>query len=505
MRPCDTNEQCDDGVDCTTESCGPDGLCLYEANHSACDNADMCDGAEVCAVDLGCQPGALPAPARECRDDVDPSVALGAYHTCAVDPLGYAYCWGSGTYGQLGYGELGETANIGETTDRLPEQIGPVMAPNGGEPPLRYVTQIAAGTSHTCALLNTGAVLCWGFHNQGQLGYGVLGDRATDPDPERPMLAAPLDEPVNIGGNVVQISSSDAHTCALLDTGKVRCWGRGSGSALGYPTGESGGGTVDPKLNIGDDESPADVGDVDVGGTVAQITAGAQHTCVLLDDGNVRCWGVGDSGQLGYSNTDDVGDQETPATVGNIQLGGKAIQIAAGGSHTCALLEGGNVRCWGRGNEGQLGYGTIDFNGDELAGNELGETPAELAAQFGDVDVGGKVLQISANGERTCALLEGGTVRCWGETMPGPLGYGNIERIGDNETPAIAGDLSLGSQAVQVTVGKFHACAILDTGGLRCWGYNQAGQLGYGNENIIGDNETPKDIGDVPLGVSLKP
>jgi alpha-tubulin suppressor-like RCC1 family protein len=507
VRPCVTNEECDDGVDCTTESCGDDGFCVYEADHSACDNADVCDGAEVCAVDLGCQPGALPAPARECREDVDPDVELGTYHTCAVDPLGYLYCWGSGFYGQLGYGELGETAGIGDTTDRLPEQIGPVGAPNGEKAPLRYVTQVVAGINHTCAMLNTGAVLCWGLHDQGQLGYGPLGDRATDPDPLRPTLAAPLDEPLDLGGNATQISAGDGHTCALLDTGKVRCWGRGLDGVLGYPTGEpSGPGEVDPKLNIGDDETPADVGDLDIGGNVVQISAGGQHTCALLDDGNVRCWGNGDSGQLGYSNTDSVGDQETPATVGNIQLGGKAIQVAAGGSHTCALLEGGIVRCWGQGNRGQLGYGTIEFNGDQLAGNELGETPAELAASFGDVPVGGTVTQITAGGEHTCALLDTGKVRCWGRTENGRLGYGNIEQIGDNETAADVGDVPLGETKVtKVTAGAFHTCAILESGGLRCWGRAEQGQLGYGNENDIGDNDTPANVGDVPLGVSLKP
>ena len=371
--------------------------------------------------------------------------------------------------------------------------------PNGEEAPLRYVVSAALGTSHSCALLNSGEVLCWGTHTAGQLGYGELGDNNIDV--MYPKLAAPLEgTPVDIGGKAVQIASLREHTCVLLDDGKVRCWGD-AGGALGYPVAEPpGGGAVDPLLIVGDDETPADVGDINVGGTVVQLAVGGQHTCVVLDDGIARCWGKGDDGQLGYGSTDDVGDQETPAAAGNINMGGRVLQIAAGGSHTCALMEGGAVRCWGRGNEGQLGYGRLDFNGDPRLGNEPGETPAEN----GDVDVGGgTVVQIVAGGLHSCALLDTGAVRCWGEANRGALGYSNLERIGDNETPSSAGDVSLGAPAVYIAAGGFHTCALLDTGALRCWGYNQTGQLGYGHENPIGDTEAPASAGDVPLGVSL--
>jgi alpha-tubulin suppressor-like RCC1 family protein len=499
MRPCQTAADCDDGADCTTDTCGEDGTCVYEADHAACDNGDMCDGVERCMIDLDCQPGEIPAPARDCRLDVEPKVLLGQYHTCAIDPLGFIYCWGSGFNGQLGYGEFGETADIGDTPDRLPSLVGPVGTPNGESVPLRYVVSAALGTDHTCALLNDGGVLCWGSHTEGQLGYGPLGD--ANVDPERPKLAAPLpDMPVNIGGKAVQIASLGSHTCVLLDTGNVRCWGESSDGALGYPVEEpGGGGMVDPKLIVGDDETPADVGDVDVGGTVVQLSVGSQHTCVVLDDGNARCWGNGDSGRLGYGNVDSVGDQEVPAAAGNINMGGPVVQIAAGGSHTCALMMGGAVRCWGRGREGQLGYATLNFNGDDLLGNEPGETPAEI----GDVDVGGTVVQLAAGGQHTCALLDTGSVRCWGDASRGALGHSNLARIGDDETPASAGDVNLGAKAVKIAAGGFHTCAVLETGTARCWGYNQAGQLGYGNENTIGDTEAPASAGDVPLGVSL--
>lgn len=122
-------------------------------------------------------------------------------------------------------------------------------------------------------------------------------------------------------------------------------------------------------------------GDVDVGGSVMQIVAGGFHTCALLSTGAVRCWGDGNEGQLGYANNNDIGDDELPASAGDIDIGGSVIQIASGNSHVCALLSTGAVRCWGRAAEGQLGYGNVDFIGND-------ESPAFA----GDVDVGGPLV-----------------------------------------------------------------------------------------------------------------
>jgi hypothetical protein len=216
---------------------------------------------------------------------------------------------------------------------------------------------------------------------------------------------------VNVGGTVTQIAAGKHHTCALLDTGDVRCWGEGANGRLGYGN----------AITIGDNESPASAGSVDVGGTVTQIVAGEDHTCALLDTGSVRCWGIGASGRLGYGNTNDIGDNETPADVGDVTVGGTVTQIDAGVFHTCTLLDTGAVRCWGTGGAGRLGYGNSTTIGDD-------ETPADA----GNVDIGGAVTQIVT-----------GTVRCWGSSSNGTLGYGNNEIIGDNETPASVGDVDI--------------------------------------------------------------
>jgi Regulator of chromosome condensation (RCC1) repeat len=130
-------------------------------------------------------------------------------------------------------------------------------------------------------------------------------------------------------------------------------------------------------------------------------------------------------------------------------------------------------------------------------GNEITIGDNETPASAGDIDVGGMAVSITAGQFHTCALLDTGAVRCWGSSFSdGALGYGNINTIGDNETPASAGDVPLGGVAVSITVGAGHTCALLDTSAVRCWGYG--GPLGYGNINTIGDNETPASAGDVP-------
>ena len=185
---------------------------------------------------------------------------------------------------------------------------------------------------------------------------------------------------VDVQAEVTQITAGDDHTCALLNSGAVRCWGWAGVGQLGYGNGD----------RIGDDETPASAGDVDVGGTVAKVNAGEAHTCAVLDTGAVRCWGSGGFSNLGYGNTDNIGDNETPASAGDVDVGGTVAQIALGTFHTCALLNAGTVRCWGAGGLGRLG-----------SGNNASILDAALA---GDVNVGGTVTQITAGKSHTSQI-----------------------------------------------------------------------------------------------------
>jgi alpha-tubulin suppressor-like RCC1 family protein len=247
--------------------------------------------------------------------------------------------------------------------------------------------------------------------------------------------------------------------------------------------------------SIGDDETPGSVGPVDLGaGRKAEaIGAGAFHTCARLDDSSVRCWGFGGEGRLGYGNERSVGDDETPGSVGPVDLGAGAAAISAGGGHTCAVLDGGDVRCWGFGNDGRLGYG----NGNDIGDNE---TPASVGPV--DLGAGRKAEAIGAGAFHTCARLDDSSVRCWGFGGEGRLGYGNERVIGDDETPGAVGpvDLGAGRTAKAISAGDAHTCALLDDNSVRCWGFGKQGRLGYANTNDIGDDETPGSAGPVDLG-----
>jgi alpha-tubulin suppressor-like RCC1 family protein len=336
------------------------------------------------------------------------------------------------------------------------------------------VVQLTAGSYHTCALLEGGAVRCWGNNAVGQLGYGHTNDIGIFESP----AAAPL---VEIGGPAVQVAAGANHTCALLEDGTIRCWGDNTVGQLGYGH----------QNNIGDDEKPISAGAVQVRGAALQLTAGTVHSCALLEGGVVRCWGSGSAGQLGLGRPENVGDDEFPSSAPVVPVGGAVAQVAAGYHHTCATLVDDTVRCWGMNIAGQLGivdHGSIRFLGDD-----------ELASSAPSVNLGGAVLQLSGGYNHTCALLRGGGVRCWGNNMYGALGYGNITPIGDDEAPAQSPLVPVGGVAVELSAGMHHTCALLDSGAVRCWGQNSDGQLGYGHLDDIGDDEPPSVAGDVEL------
>ncbi|HWB79413.1 MAG TPA: hypothetical protein VG755_30835 [Nannocystaceae bacterium] len=407
----------------------------------SCDDANLEDD-DGCDAD--CQPSAVI------------EVSAGGSHTCVLTRTGAVRCWGNGSDGRLGYALFG---NVGD--NETPASAGNVTV--GG-------LAIATGTGnrHTCAIRELGPMRCWGDGADGRLGYANTNDIGDNEAPNAAGDIDTLDSPT-------AITLGFAHTCAVLESGGLQCWGLGTNGRLGYSSTSS----------IGDDERPSDVDVVDIGTDVTAVAAGTAHTCAITVDGDVMCWGLGTDGRLGYANEESVGDDETPASIGVVDVGGAVTQVSAGDRHTCALLDGGTVRCWGYGFQGRLGYG----NGLVTVGDD--ETPATA----GDVDVGGTVTQISVGGTHSCALLEGGTVRCWGTYGLGIPDAGLT--IGDDETPADVGDVDVGGVVVQISAGANHTCAVLEGGTVRCWGTGAEGRLGYGNTNAVGETDTPASAGDV--------
>jgi len=223
---------------------------------------------------------------------------------------------------------------------------------------------------------------------------------------------------------------------------------------------------------------------------VAKIASGDQFSCALFHDGRLRCWGSNSYGQLGYGQIGHVGDDETPASMGDVDVGAAVVDVACGREHTCVIVEGGAVRCWGFNNRWQLGipsYGTNEVIGDE---------PDEVPSMLPDVNLGGTAVAITATTWSTLVLLDDGTVRCFGLNASfGTCGYGTNEYvIGDDEHPVVEGPIELGGVATAIDGHGDHACALLDDGTARCWGFNEDGALGQGDTETIGDDELPTSV-----------
>jgi cysteine-rich repeat protein len=227
---------------------------------------------------------------------------------------------------------------------------------------------------------------------------------------------------------------------------------------------------------------------------VRSIVAGGSHTCALSEGGTVKCWGANASGQLGLGDARARGDEpkELGAALPAVDLGKgrSAKQIFAGGYGTCALLDDDSLKCWGENSYGQLGLGDTENRGDQ---------PKEMGEALPSVDLGaGRTARSVAVGWNSiCALLDNGAVKCWGDNKNGQLGLGDTVRRGalpdemGNALPAV--DLGGGHSAKSVSVGYTHACAVLDDDGIKCWGDNKSGQLGLGDTIARGVN--PGELG----------
>jgi alpha-tubulin suppressor-like RCC1 family protein len=267
------------------------------------------------------------------------------------------------------------------------------------------------------------------------------------------------------------VSAGATHACAVLPSGEVRCWGNNSTGQLG--TGDvlrRKGAASDPPLRP-----------VELGSPAVSVAAGGAHTCALLRDASVKCWGSNGAGQLGLGDTEDRGDEpgELGEALAAVDFGPNqaALAVSAGNRHSCALLDDGSVRCWGANESGQLGLGDTEHRGDD---------PGELGTELPRVLLGpATAVAVDAGDEHTCVLLADGQVSCFGANLLGELGTGDMVNHGsrplgaDTALPRVP--LPANDRAVAISAGANHSCAVLRDGGLVCWGFNRAGQLGVGD------------------------
>ena len=162
------------------------------------------------------------------------------------------------------------------------------------------------------------------------------------------------------GRTATAIAAGDFHNCAELDNGDLKCWGYNNYGQLG----------IDSTTNMGNssgDMASLSAVNLGTGRTATAISAGYFHNCAELDNGDLKCWGYNNSGQLGIASTTTMGassGEMASLSAVNLGTGRTATAIAAGHSHTCALLDNGDVKCWGRNNTGQLGIDSTTQTGD---------------------------------------------------------------------------------------------------------------------------------------------
>ncbi|HET9985397.1 MAG TPA: hypothetical protein VFQ38_17480 [Longimicrobiales bacterium] len=342
------------------------------------------------------------------------AIVAGRDRSCAVSATGTAYCWG-----RRGAGAPDDSA--------APPSLVPTAV--AGVPAARAVT---LGEQHSCVLGVDGRAFCWGENDHAELGDGSTTRRAA---------------PTPVGGDraFAALAAGAHHTCGLEPDGRASCWGWDLYGQLGV------GATVD--LGI-PERLP--------GRRFAALAAGGDHTCAVTADGAAYCWGRNDRGQLG---SDSAAARCGPAGVAcslvpvRVRAAVAFAAITAGGDHTCALSTQGAAYCWGAGDLGQLGAGTLAD----------AREPVAVAAPVA-------FTAISAGADHTCAVTADHQAYCWGDATYGRLGNGAGGAV--VATPArVAGGLALAA----VSAGTLHTCALAADGAAYCWGFAGFGQLGSGS------------------------
>ena len=416
----------------------------------------------------------------------------GDAHTCVVLDGGELKCFGANTAGQIG---SGGTVALGDATSEMGDALAAVSLGAG-----RSVRAVSAGNLHTCAVLDNASVKCFGEGDNGRLGYGATTDIGRTTASMGDGLPA-VD--LGTGRTAKLLATGAAHTCVVLDNDAVKCWGLNDDGQLGLGDTDARGDDVG---EMGDALPAVSLG-LGAGVRVVAIAAGDAHTCVLLSSGAVQCWGAGGNGRLGSGNENSRGDEagEMGASLPNVDLGAgrTAKAISVGAAHTCVIRDLNDVVCWGDGSFGRLGTS---------GGDDVGILSSQMGAGLTAVPLGAgrTAVAVSAGATHTCAVLNNNTVKCWGGGANGRLGTGNQNDRGDQ--PDELGDnfaaIALGTSRTARTVvaGVAHTCVVLDTWALKCFGLGSSGRLGSGSTSTLGDgaNEMGDNLTSVHLGTDRR-
>lgn len=458
---------------------------------------------------------------------IDDAVAIeaGRSHVCVIKQTGSIACSGSNDSGQLGRGFTSENES------EMAEVIG-----------IDGATNLALGASHSCALRDGTTLSCWGSNGAGQLGVGTVGyfsteQRKVNTDIEAAMVSAgynhscmlrkgyvmpnsgngdsdilangyvscwgsndneqfndsyyiTYDYPETIEGvkDAAAVSAGGSHACALNGDGTVICWGNNSSNQLGRIIGDLG----STRATLVADITAA-----------ISVDAGGSHTCAVLTDKTISCWGSNNTGQLGNGEGSENSSSARPVRVLGIA---DAAAVSAGASHSCALHENGSISCWGE--NGPLGT-DLESNSATASSDQINFTTqsgsatrrqhlslaAEQPSLTRQIDSYTTVppppvftsepiavpdiedaIAVSAGGSHTCALRRDSTVACWGSNRYGQLGNGDSGNDADTTHPVKVAGID---DAIAVSAGSWNTCALHKDRSISCWGENYWGESGW--------------------------
>lgn len=365
---------------------------------------------QTCCPGDGCEAG------LECRGGGCTCVAevvAGRRHTCIIDLDGAVRCWGANDFGQLG--------NAAEAFESEPVEVSNAFGASMGALELTADRQ-------TCVSRSDDAVFCWGDNTAGKA------------DPANP---AEIVVPTQLMGltGLSGLSAGGSHTCAAGPAGVVAtCWGDNT-------LGQLGGVMPGP-------------GPHQLSGAVelVELAAGATHVCGRTQPGAVYCWGDNARGQLAQ-------DPMMLPTSGNlVQVAVPPVSQIVAGDHFNCVRTTDDVRCWGRGDLGELGDGM-----------GLDQTSPVVATLPDDVTV----QRLAAGPRHVCALTTQGELYCWGSNDKGQLML-TPDPMGNDLYTFAPRKLETDVGFLSITTGATHSCGLTDQGSVACWGTNTEGQIGDG-------------------------
>lgn len=351
------------------------------------------------------------------------ALSLGRRHSCLLRANGEVWCWGDNDLGSVG---------VKGPSPNQQYQPRPTRVAN-----IEPASQLVAAAVSTCIETKSGVVGCWG---------GNMSDS------DAWFTAVPV-------GDRGRLVERHGVPCVITPSGHVTCWGE----------------NVSGRLSPGSDSAVKELWGkktppirLTLPGVVKDVAIGGGHSCALLADRTVSCWGLNNFGQLG--NPDAEREQAQPRKVGALE---DVVAISSGSFHSCALRKDGTVWCWGRAEDGQLGIGPVaaEKYSDRKSRNQPSKVSGLSNVRF-----------VVAFASRTCAIRSDRTVWCWGENKHGQLGDGTAE---DQFEPVKVKPLE---KVTALALGHSHSCALSSVGEVFCWGRNYHGSLGNGG---LEDSATP--------------